>query len=48
MVFKKIKSAFNIMKEVNIWKTIYFNIHYFPFKTALRMPVFIYWRSEFF
>ncbi len=33
-------------KKVNIWKTVYFNFHYFPFKTAIRMPVFIYWRSE--
>ena len=29
-----------------MWKTVYFNLHYFPWKTALRLPVFIYKRSE--
>lgn len=48
MVLKKIKALFNIIKEVNIWKTVYFNIHYFPFKTAVCMPVFVYRRSELF
>ncbi len=32
--------------KVNPWKTIYFNFHYFPFKTAVKLPFFIYWRSE--
>jgi acetyltransferase-like isoleucine patch superfamily enzyme len=34
------------LKNVNLWKTIFFNLHYFPFKTAIHMPVFIYWRSK--
>ena len=25
---------------------VYFNFHYFPFNTAIKMPVFIYWCSE--
>ena len=41
-----IKSAIKLFKKVNLWKTFYFNFHYFPFKTAIRMPIFIYWRSE--
>lgn len=45
---KIIKSVFKLLKKVNIWKTIYFNFHYFPFKTAIRMPFFIYNRSELF
>ena len=40
------KAIFKTLKKVNPWKTVYFNFHYFPIKTALRMPVFIYWRSE--
>ncbi|MBR1667157.1 MAG: acyltransferase [Bacteroidaceae bacterium] len=32
--------------KVDLWKTLYFNFHYFPFKTAIRVPVFIYWQSE--
>ena len=39
-------SIFRTLFEVNPWKTIYFNLHYFPMKTAIRMPFFIYWRSE--
>lgn len=46
MITKAIKSVFKLMRKVNIWKTIYFNFHYFPFKTAIRMPFFIYNRSE--
>ena len=37
-----------LLKHVNLWKTVYFNFHYFPFKTAIKMPVLIYWRSELF
>ena len=40
------KSIIKLFKEVNLLKTLYFNLHYFPLKTALRMPVFIYRRSE--
>ena len=31
--------------KINLWKTVYFNFHYFPFKTAMRMPAFIYKRT---
>lgn len=41
-----IKSVVNILKKVNLWKTLFFNFHYFPFKIAIRFPIFIYWRSE--
>ena len=43
-----IMSSIKLLKKVNLWKTIYFNFHYFPFKMAIRMPVFIYWRSVLF
>lgn len=33
------------LMKINLWKTVYFNFHYFPFKTAMRMPVFIYKRT---
>lgn len=46
MVTKVVGSLLKLIKKVNIWKTIYFNFHYFPFKTALRMPFFIYNRTE--
>ena len=42
----EIKSVVKFLKKVNPWKTIYFNFHYFPFKTAICMPFFIYWRAE--
>lgn len=32
--------------DINLFKTILFNIHYFPLKTAIRLPVFIYKRSK--
>ena len=41
-----INSYIKLLMKVNPWKTVYFNFHYFPLKTAIRMPVFIYWRSE--
>jgi len=40
------KAIIRRLKKVNFWKTVYFNFHYFPFKTAIKMPVFICWRSE--
>lgn len=40
------KSILKLFRKVNLWKTVYFNLHYFPWKTALRLPVFIYKRSE--
>ena len=33
------------IKNVNIWKTIWFNFHYFPFKIAIRFPFLIYYRT---
>ena len=39
-------SAINTLKGINPWKTIYFNFHYFKLATAIRMPVFIFWRSK--
>lgn len=34
--------------KINLWKTLYFNFHYFPFKVAIKLPVFIYFRSNLF
>ena len=39
---------FKFLRNVNLWKTVCFNFHYFPFKIAIKMPVLIYWRSELF
>ena len=39
-------SVLKRLKKVNLWKTLYFNFHYFPFKTAIHIPVFIYRRSD--
>lgn len=41
-----LKSLFKLCQKVNVWKTVYFNFHYFPLKVAVRLPVFIYKRSE--
>lgn len=41
-----IKSAVKFIKKVNFWKTLLFNFHYFPFKIAIHLPIFVYWRSE--
>lgn len=43
----KIKSAIKLIinSKVNLLKTLYFNFHYFPFKTAIKMPVVVYRRS---
>lgn len=43
-----IASAIDLIRKVNPWKTIYFNFHYFPFATAIRMPFFVYWRTSLF
>ena len=32
-------------REVNLWKTLWFNLHYFPLKVALRLPVMVYKRT---
>lgn len=44
---ENMKSAIKLIinPKVNFLKTLYFNFHYFPFKTAIRMPFIIYWRS---
>ena len=44
----KISSVFELLRKVDIVKTVYFNFHYFPIKTAIKLPFFIYWRSELF
>lgn len=41
-----IKSFFKLSTKVNPWKTIFFNFYYLPPKTAIRMPIFIYWRTK--
>lgn len=38
MIHDKLKKLFSL----NIVKTLYVNFHYFPFKTALKFPIFIY------
>ena len=43
---KSLCKLFRYRKEVEFWKTIYFNFHYFSFKMALSIPVFIFCRSE--
>lgn len=42
----KLSSIFRFIKSVNPWKTILFNFHYFPFRVAVKLPFFIYWRSD--
>ena len=41
-------SLFKFFIQVNIWKTFYFNFHYFPSNIALRLPIYIYRRSKLF
>ena len=41
-----IMSVVKLLKEVSLWNTLYFNFHYFPFKKAIHIPVFIYKYSE--
>ena len=33
------------LREVNLWKTLWFNLHYFPLKVALHLPVMVYKRT---
>lgn len=42
----KIGYYIKLLREVNPWKTIYLNFHYFPFWIAIKTPIFIYWRTE--
>lgn len=39
-------SAVKFLKKINPWKTLYFNFHYFHFKTAFHLPVLVYWHSD--
>lgn len=41
----RIISDIRLLAKINIGKTLYFNLHYFPFKTAMHMPFYIYRRS---
>lgn len=43
---KRITELLCEMLRLNIIKTLYFNFHYFPLKTALHLPVFIYRKVE--
>ena len=40
-----LKSLLYTLKTVNLWKTIYFNFHYFPFGIAKKLPVYVCWRT---
>ena len=42
----RLKRVFDLLFKVNWLKTIYFNLRYFPFNVALRLPCFIYHRTE--
>lgn len=42
----KINLAIQYLKKINIWKTIYFNFHYFPFKVAKKLPIFVCKRTQ--
>lgn len=44
----KIINLIRILLKLNLFKTIYFNFHYFPFRTAIRLPFFIYKHSKFY
>lgn len=39
-------SIFRFLRKYNTCKTLYFNFHYFPFKVAIKMPVFICRRTK--
>lgn len=43
---EKLKKIFKIIRKVDWIKTIYFNLKYFPIKTAIHLPFFIYRRTE--
>lgn len=46
MFVKKMISVLRVQRQLNPWKTIYINFHYFPFNTAIHFPIFIYRRTE--
>ena len=41
----KLSLLIKFIRNVNIWKTVYFNFYYFPLKIAIRFPFLIYYRS---
>ena len=41
-----IRPLIKFFKEINICKSIYFNLHYFPLKTAVNLPVLVYRRTK--
>lgn len=41
-IFRNICKYITILKEIDIIKTFFFNIKYFPLKQALKMPCFVY------
>ena len=43
----RIRNLWKIAKKVNWAKTLWINLHYFKMADALRMPVFVYWRTKF-
>lgn len=38
-------SYLSTLCKLDIVKTLRFNFHYFPLRTAIRFPVFVYWRT---
>lgn len=42
----KLKKVFKVLVNLDYPKTIYFNLKYFPLKTALHLPVFVYRRTS--
>ena len=43
----RLKSLAILFRRVNLWRTVYFNFHYLPLKAALRLPIMVFWRTEF-
>ena len=48
MLLKSIITLIKILrvKGINVIKTYYFNFHYFPWYTAIKLPVFVYKRTD--
>lgn len=42
----EISKVINLLRKVDWVKTLYFNLKYFPFRTAVRLPFFIYHRTD--
>lgn len=45
-MLNRLKSLIKRLTAIDIVKTLYFNFHYFPFKTAILFPVFIYKKTK--